>query len=250
MTVTLRGVAEPDEVQQPTANSVRIFFEVPMETEDGDVLVVVASVTGRADDAPQWSVLSYEDTTLVVGGNSRDAYVLTTSTPTWEGLFASDGIHESGHGRLVVEFAPQGVSVDPLTAHAVLLVYGGVEGISATWNYDSYRYDGDTRDIITTYCNETPEQALQWIHVLQALGPGLGDVTVGDAQSLVAFSAPGFGVTAGGVAPSGDAVTWQTTDELFDHYKWIVFGLTPILDVLDATEMDVAGAVGSGRYPV
>lgn len=249
MTVTFRGVAEPDEVQQPTANSARFFFEVPTEAEDGDVLVVVASVTGRADDAPQWNVLSYEDTTLVVGGNSRDAYVLTSSTPTWEGLFASDGIHESGHGRLVVEFAPQGVPVDPLTAHAVLLVYGGVEGISATWNSDSYRYDGDTRDIITTYNNYAPERALQWIHVLQSHGPDPGDVTVGDAQPIVEFSYA-FGVTAGGVAPSGDAVNWQTTDELFDHYKWIVFGLTPILGVLDATEMDVAGAVGSGRYPV
>jgi hypothetical protein len=261
VTLSFKGFSEIAEMETPTPTSANLLFDVPPGTEDGDILVVVATVTGTTDDVPGWCYLFYEDGTVVSHEDGYGPYVSNGYAGHTQGLFATDGVHQSGHGQLRVSFAPGGLAIDPDSAYAVLLAFGGSDRMSEFHDFERDDYDWQTDEYLNTACRQNTDRALHWVHALMSEGPPQDDVHVDGDHTLLPVRGHyliswdySFNIALGGpVTPGwGDYAHWYHTDGTapFNNYKVIVFGLPPTLEELPATATDAAGAVGSGRLPI
>lgn len=263
MTGIFRGFSEIAEMQTPTPTSAYLLFDVPPGTEEGDVLVVIATTTGATstDNAPGWCYLDYEDGTDVAIEDGYGPSVQSQFSGLAQTVIATDGVHQSGHGRLRASFAPTGIDIQPDMTYGVLLAFGGADPMSTTYDFDYSNYEWQTDDYVNTACRQVAERSLHWVHVFMSEGPPRSDVRVDDNHTLlpvrgyyqVDYVEYSFSIALGGpLAPSDDLAQWYeaTGTNPFHNYKWIVVGLPPILEALPVTATDAAGAVGSGRLPV
>lgn len=247
MTAALIGWTYADEVLPDGRTHA---FVMPEGTTEGDRFVVIGHARAASFGAPSWLYVTYEDTSTVHGTQIGRQYPYSIYGS--RSLLANEGFYESGHGRLLVNFAPADYAVTTPMG-MVLLAYSGMDGMSGIWASGVPGWIGVST--ITTRCFDPAERLAWWTHVLM---PDVDEswLVIEGGERIIPDGGPdGWSVVGNGPDVTGPPVTWTLPSE-FDPFgehmnaKWIVFGMLPTLDPLNPTANDVAGAIGSGRFPV
>jgi len=221
---------------------------MPPDVQDGDLFLVWAYAEGTAYGSPSWLYMTYDDGTSPSDGFGEYGY----SNPVAYGqnhtvLIVDAGTFDAERGRHIkIQVAPVDINLMP-SQYVQMVVFAGAEKVALNWETGGQPDDNDVSEM-ATQCRYAAERSAWWIHLAFWWATPLEEVEMTGGRYLALDTR----IAESGVAPIGTPINWRVTEEghYLSGYVWIVAGLLPVLDLLTPQANDVAGAVGSGRYPI